>query len=178
METTSQVSKSHQPCEDCGSSDALAEYDDGHTYCFSCNHHRKGEEETYNVSNIEDYKKPEQDTLWQDRKIGGAIAEFYEVKVQDDIVYFPYFSDGVLKASKLRMPGKEHKTEGEFRLVAHLGERAVTEGVVEKVELCTQLIPVGAEQLLTLTIPKPAMDKPYTLEIAGVEGQSIEVVVP
>lgn len=71
-----------------------------------------------------------------------------------------------------------NKTEGEFRLVAHLGERAVTEGVVEKVELCTQLIPVGAEQLLTLTIPKPAMDKPYTLEIAGVEGQSIEVVVP
>jgi len=71
-----------------------------------------------------------------------------------------------------------NKTEGEFRLVAHLGERAVTEGVVEKVEVCTQLIPAGAEQLLTLTIPKPAADKPYTLEIAGVEGQSIEVVVP
>jgi len=71
-----------------------------------------------------------------------------------------------------------NKTEGEFRLVAHLGERAVTEGVVEKIEVCTQLIPAGAEQLLTLTIPKPAADKPYTLEIAGVEGQSIEVVVP
>lgn len=26
----------HQPCEDCGSSDALTEYDDGHSYCFSC----------------------------------------------------------------------------------------------------------------------------------------------
>ena len=71
-----------------------------------------------------------------------------------------------------------NKTEGEFRLVAHLGERAVTDGVVEKVELCTQLIPEGAEQFLTLTIPKPAIDKPYTLEIAGVDGQSIEVVVP
>jgi hypothetical protein len=71
-----------------------------------------------------------------------------------------------------------NKTEGEFRLVAHLGERAVTEGVVEKIEVCTQLISAGAEQLLTLTIPKPAADKPYTLEIAGVEGQSIEVVVP
>lgn len=27
---------SHQPCPDCGSSDALTEYDDGSTYCFSC----------------------------------------------------------------------------------------------------------------------------------------------
>jgi len=71
-----------------------------------------------------------------------------------------------------------NKTEGEFRLVAHLGERAVTDGVVEKVEECTQLIPQGAEQFLTLTIPKPAVDKPYTLEIAGVEGQSVQVIVP
>jgi len=26
----------HQPCPDCGSSDALAVYTDGHTFCFSC----------------------------------------------------------------------------------------------------------------------------------------------
>ena len=26
----------HGPCPSCGSSDALAEYDDGHTHCFSC----------------------------------------------------------------------------------------------------------------------------------------------
>jgi len=26
------------PCGECGSSDALAEYSDGHTYCFSCQH--------------------------------------------------------------------------------------------------------------------------------------------
>ena len=129
METTSQVSKSHQPCEDCGSSDALAEYDDGHTYCFSCNQHRK---EIDNVSNIEDYKKPEPDTRWQDRKIGGAIAEFYEVKVQDDIVYFPYFCDGVLKASKLRMPGKEHKTEGEFSKCDLFGTHTLTKAAPQR----------------------------------------------
>ena len=32
----SKLIKTHQPCPDCGSSDALAYYDDGHTYCFSC----------------------------------------------------------------------------------------------------------------------------------------------
>ena len=113
MDSSSQINKAHQPCEDCGSSDALAEYDDGHTYCFSCNQHRM---ENLNVSNIEDYKKPEQDTLWQDRKIGGAISEFYEVKVSDNgsTVNFPYFVDGVQTASKVRMPGKAHKTEGDF----------------------------------------------------------------
>lgn len=28
--------KTHQPCEDCGSSDALTVYPDGHSFCFSC----------------------------------------------------------------------------------------------------------------------------------------------
>lgn len=32
----SSIIKAHLPCPDCGSSDALAEYSDGHTYCFSC----------------------------------------------------------------------------------------------------------------------------------------------
>jgi len=29
--------KAHLPCPDCGSSDALTEYDDGHSHCYSCN---------------------------------------------------------------------------------------------------------------------------------------------
>ena len=32
----SKLIRSHQPCSNCNSSDALSEYDDGHTYCFSC----------------------------------------------------------------------------------------------------------------------------------------------
>ena len=39
-DTQSSITKAHQPCNDCGSSDALCEYDDGHTYCFSCNTHK------------------------------------------------------------------------------------------------------------------------------------------
>jgi twinkle protein len=31
------------PCEDCGSSDACATYDDGHTHCFSCDAHHGGD---------------------------------------------------------------------------------------------------------------------------------------
>lgn len=32
----------HQPCSDCGSSDACALYSDGHTFCFSCNAYTHG----------------------------------------------------------------------------------------------------------------------------------------
>ncbi len=67
---------------------------------------------------------------------------------------------------------------GDVRLVAHLGTRAVTEGVVEEVVSCTQMTPRGAEQLLTISIPKPSLaNGPYTLSIAGVAGQDIELPV-
>lgn len=32
----SEIVELHQPCPDCGSSDALCTYSDGHSYCFSC----------------------------------------------------------------------------------------------------------------------------------------------
>ena len=35
----------HEPCEACGSSDALARYDDGHGYCFSCQKYFPGDNE-------------------------------------------------------------------------------------------------------------------------------------
>jgi len=35
----------HEPCSACGSSDALARYDDGHGFCFSCEKYFPGENE-------------------------------------------------------------------------------------------------------------------------------------
>lgn len=35
----------HEPCHECGSSDALARYDDGHGFCFSCKHYEKADGE-------------------------------------------------------------------------------------------------------------------------------------
>jgi len=39
------------PCSSCGSSDANAHYDDGHTYCFSCGVHTRGDGDVVEVSN-------------------------------------------------------------------------------------------------------------------------------
>lgn len=45
--STSEILRAHLPCPDCGSSDALSEYTDGHTYCYSCNAlHNSNEKET------------------------------------------------------------------------------------------------------------------------------------
>ena len=80
----------------------------------------------------------------------------------------------------------------EHRMVAYLGTAAAAtpaDGEMagkhgDSNETCTQLIPQGAEQALTITYNKPsiaqeaAKDEPFTLSVAGLAGQSIEVVVP
>lgn len=76
----------------------------------------------------------------------------------------------------------------ERRMVASLGAAMTTateassekEGDSNANETCTQLIPQGAEQALTITYAKPsiAQVEPLTLTVPGVEGQAIEVVVP
>ncbi len=70
-------------------------------------------------------------------------------------------------------------TDGEFRLVAHLGNNEATEGESHGDSICTQLIAPGAEQSLILNIAKPsAFEDEYFLYIAGAEDKKIVVVVP
>ncbi len=105
------------------------------------------------------------------------------------------FIDGKLVAREQGVPGERetitiprsnpssiifrNKTEGEFRLLAVTGKTMVSEGVYEVDEHCTQLIPAGAEQLLTLTMAKPTLEGgEFYLEVPGVEGQRVELVVP
>ena len=92
--------KTHQPCDQCGSSDALAIYDDGHTYCFSCNSYG---------SDKEDYmqplkKQPKPDTPWSARNISTAVQDLYGVTASDLRVVFPYYDgDGMRTAAKIRL---------------------------------------------------------------------------
>ena len=78
--------------------------------------------------------------------------------------------------------------DAERRMVASLGTAMAAgaetstekEGHSDSNETCTQLIPQGAEQALTVTYAKPsiAQEDPLTLTVPGVTGQAIEVVVP
>ncbi|MGA1763275.1 MAG: hypothetical protein ACO4A3_01160 [Ilumatobacteraceae bacterium] len=78
--------------------------------------------------------------------------------------------------------------DAERRMVASLGTAMAAggeastekEGHSDSNETCTQLIPRGAEQALTVTYAKPsiAQEDPLTLTVPGVSSQAIEVVVP
>jgi len=46
------------PCPDCSSSDACATYDDGHTYCFSCEKHTQSDSDSSWVPQMKPAPKP------------------------------------------------------------------------------------------------------------------------
>ena len=105
--------KTHQPCEDCGSSDALTIYSDRHTHCFSCESTRfpnkpydydedddmSAEDTVVNVSNFNTQKPVPRGFVaaLPDRKISKETCEKYGVRVVQDkdgkIVshLYPYF---------------------------------------------------------------------------------------
>ena len=53
------------PCDDCGSSDACAVYDDGHTFCFSCKTYRKHDGEIVEGAPVPPAQEAQQENLLQ-----------------------------------------------------------------------------------------------------------------
>lgn len=105
--------KTHQPCSDCGSSDALTVYSDGHSYCFSCGVYHRGDgssiekvvERTNRVDIIESGKIRE----IADRCICEDSCHKFGVRtlVQGGKIvkhFYPYYNKaGVKVAEKVRM---------------------------------------------------------------------------
>lgn len=144
LKEQSRIIKAHQPCKSCGSSDALAIYDDGHTFCFSCktNIQALGEGKTQGVIpthreefklNTERFKGiPEDSTVepFFERSITAKTSEVFGVRVTTDKVYFPYYDvNGQLVACKVR--GKEEKTfrsDGNWNQSALFGQNLFSKG--------------------------------------------------
>jgi twinkle protein len=99
----------HQPCPDCGSSDALAKYADGNTYCFSCQK-RIGGGEVRIMSNSMQIKKSDitpvkvgNETDILNRKITKNTCKTYGVTRGVNALYFPYYDvDRTHIANKVR----------------------------------------------------------------------------
>lgn len=123
LEEKSRAVRTHQPCQDCGSSDALAIYEDGHTHCFSCSTTKQpAKNESGNdvgtpikkekKLNTERFNGIPEDASYKsvpERGLSQKTAEFYNVKFTDEKVYFPYYNqEGNLVACKTR--GTTEKT--------------------------------------------------------------------
>jgi len=103
----------HDPCPDCGSSDALAVYTDGHTFCFSC-HTRKagdGQQQTHHMQNNVTFKGSAQ--RLQKRNISEKTCEKYKIYRDDTHLRFPYYDgSGRIQGFKTKTKLKEFKYEG------------------------------------------------------------------
>lgn len=149
----------------------------------------------------EELVKAAEEGHYMHRKCGPEMDKYSDklalesVSARSAVVATVEFVDGKLVAREQGIAGERdtitiprsnpssilfrNETEGDFRLSAVTGKMMVSEGVYEVEEHCTQLIPAGAEQILTITMSKPTLESgEFYLEVPGVEGQRVELVVP
>ena len=139
----------HEPCPECGSSDAGSRYSDGHFFCFACQHyeHGDGEGPTHNhfgKKRMEglltgEFKSLPKRGLTEDtcRKFGYQVGR----DKNDTLVQIaPYYDEaGVMVAQKIRYANKEFKFIGEPKRAALFGSNlwnngkklVITEGEID-----------------------------------------------
>lgn len=151
-------------CDECGSSDANAVYDDGHTHCFSCGHRTYDKE-----SNMPVDLQPQSHQLdkWVDaymrdkftshpaRKIETEQSEFFGVVTLGDEVAFPYFRDGDVQPCgfKVRGANKTFRTVGDIREAGLFGSQKYQNGGRKVVVTEGEFDALAARQMLDYRTP-------------------------
>jgi len=105
----------HEPCNNCGSSDANSLYTDGHYFCFSCQTYTPAEGinliHSQTMSNNVHLKGAAE--RLNKRNLSEKTNQFYRIYRDGDTLRFPYFtSDGVLKGVKIKNKKKVFTYEG------------------------------------------------------------------
>ena len=105
----------HEPCDNCGSSDANSRYSDGHAYCFSCQKYTpaEGDNLPYTMNNDKANFLGQAESLSK-RRISESTNSFYRIYRYGDTLRFPYYTDdGVLAGFKIKTKRKEFFYEGQ-----------------------------------------------------------------
>lgn len=128
----------HGECPTCGSSDANALYDDGHTHCFACNTTKTEESVEYFNAIRESVRQPvmsfsEPPTTVlpiNDRGITRATCEKFGVTQQEGKHYYPYTDEGGNKvAYKVRsVVDKKFSITGDFTKARLFGQNLFHSG--------------------------------------------------
>lgn len=142
---------SHEPCPNCGSSDANSVFSDGHTYCFACEHYTPGDaEDTDEKPNrhvkgllpVGDYialtkRKLDEESC---RKWGYSVSKWNGKSVQ--VANYRDPVTGGIIGQKVRTPDKEFVTRGDMKKPPLYGQNlwrdggrrvVVTEGEVDAI---------------------------------------------
>ena len=123
----------HGPCESCGSSDANSFYDDGHSYCHSCQTYvgvdlAYGKEGSYQQvptkSKVFTMKTTGEVKAIVDRGISRDTCEYFGVTQADNKHYYPYFDEtGAKVAEKIRsVENKTFSIAGNFNKATLFGQ--------------------------------------------------------
>lgn len=126
----------HLPCESCGSSDANSLYDDGHTYCFSCEAYGAADEtkelssEGSPFTEVQTKNTSEADILYSQgeaqalkaRGISADTARHFGYRVGSSRHLAPYYRDGKLIALKTRNKEKEFRIVGDGSNLPFFGQ--------------------------------------------------------
>lgn len=139
--------KTHQPCPDCESSDALAVYDWG-TKCYACETVHRNDSEASDstqrrnmtlVSNnsLDEFRKPieqpKHDAIFApvaSRGITRATMKHFNVKIDSDYYWFPYTDkNGEVVAYKKRsVHDKKFSTTGNWKEAQMFGQHLFNKG--------------------------------------------------
>lgn len=143
----------HVPCATCGSSDANSLYTDGHTFCFACKAHTRGEGEAPTTQRREKNPALIQNLTYQalgKRKLTEescikwqyGIADYQGHKVQVANYFSPDGSEVV--AQKVRFPDKKFIVLGDIKKAGLYGQHlwrdggkmvVVTEGEIDSISV-------------------------------------------
>ena len=104
----------HEPCNNCGSSDANSVYSDGHKFCFSCHTYTpaEGDTHTYKMNNERVQFLGSAEQLHK-RRISEATNSFYRIYRYGNTLRFPYYDEsGRVVGFKIKSKKKDFHYEG------------------------------------------------------------------
>jgi len=131
--------KTHQPCNDCGSSDGLSINDDGWTHCFVCEA-RRGSQSNVNAVNhrrvpveaIQQVTEEFSDVVYKtiiERGISSDTAKAYKCYKDGDEYHFGYTDDkGRVVAAKHRDEQKQFSISGDWKQAQLYGQHLFAKG--------------------------------------------------
>ena len=123
---------SHQPCQDCGSSDALTIYEWG-SKCFSCGKTRRNSQEySTKLTKVVSTMTNVHDIVYSsisDRGLTRDTCLTYGIGKKDSAYYFPYYDGEGLVAYKKRSVGeKKFSIEGAWQQGRLFGQQLFSKG--------------------------------------------------
>ena len=134
------IVKAHQPCNDCGSSDALSVNKNGSTYCHSCQLYTKGDAPTVpekpvsasqGWDSISTALATGKAVSVPERGLSAPTLSKFGVVLEGGRVLYPYThanNDPEVIAAKIRYPDKRFQTVGEWAETGLFGQSAFSKG--------------------------------------------------